>query len=260
MRLLLVSIIALMCLFHTSSCKKTEADNEAIDALPENTVGATGKTTLKTETETVQYVSVRAKDGNVWLQQNLGAVTAATSIKDSLALGDLYQWGRWNDGHQKRNPEPKIKQPFTLPHNNPSGLPLGGQRYFIATWWTIGNIDDTWESAIPTQVSDTSGCDPCKKFGNGWRLPTIEEWTTVIEAENITDNISAYNSYLKIIPAGWRSTKNTFLNGVGNATWFWSSTASTANAAFGIQIHSDKVFFNYSDSRSHGASVRCIYK
>jgi len=259
MRLQFISIIFLWCLLCVSSCQKAEEDKEdIIDTFPKDTIGSTGKITYKAETAI--YTIVRAKDGNVWLQQNLGATAVATSINDSLALGDLYQWGRWSDGHQKRNPEPKTKEPFTLPRNNPSGLPLGGQHYFIVTWWTIGSIDDTWESPIPTDVSNNNGCDPCKALGSNWRLPTIEEWNKVIEAETISDNISGYNSNLKIIPAGWRSTKNTFLNEVGNASWFWSNNASTTNAAFGVQISNNKVFNNYSDSRSHGASVRCIYK
>lgn len=39
----------------------------------------------------------------VWLDRNLGATQVATSPTDSLAYGDLYQWGRLRDGHEKRN-------------------------------------------------------------------------------------------------------------------------------------------------------------
>jgi hypothetical protein len=39
----------------------------------------------------------------LWLDRNLGATQVATSATDSLAYGDLYQWGRETDGHEKRD-------------------------------------------------------------------------------------------------------------------------------------------------------------
>lgn len=41
--------------------------------------------------------------GRTWMDRNLGASRAATSPTDAQALGDLYQWGRSADGHQKKN-------------------------------------------------------------------------------------------------------------------------------------------------------------
>src|SRR5687767_462877 len=38
----------------------------------------------------------------LWLDRNLGASRAATFFNDSLAAGDLFQWGRLDDGHQER--------------------------------------------------------------------------------------------------------------------------------------------------------------
>lgn len=43
-----------------------------------------------------------ASAGQVWMDRNLGASRAAISSTDSLAYGDLYQWGRATDGHEKR--------------------------------------------------------------------------------------------------------------------------------------------------------------
>ena len=36
------------------------------------------------------------------MDRNLGATQAATSSTDVDAYGDLYQWGRFSDGHQCR--------------------------------------------------------------------------------------------------------------------------------------------------------------
>ena len=38
----------------------------------------------------------------IWLDRNLGAGQVATASNDSLAYGDLYQWGRGGDGHENR--------------------------------------------------------------------------------------------------------------------------------------------------------------
>lgn len=36
------------------------------------------------------------------MDRNLGVSRIATSSTDSEAYGDLYQWGRLSDGHEKR--------------------------------------------------------------------------------------------------------------------------------------------------------------
>lgn len=44
--------------------------------------GDTGCVQLTYQNKTVSYITVRAADGNEWLQQNLGSTTVATSIDD----------------------------------------------------------------------------------------------------------------------------------------------------------------------------------
>ncbi|NLB64804.1 MAG: Ig domain-containing protein, partial [Fibrobacter sp.] len=46
---------------------------------------------------------VNPATGKTWLDRNLGASQVATSSTDERAYGDLYQWGRQADGHEKRN-------------------------------------------------------------------------------------------------------------------------------------------------------------
>jgi hypothetical protein len=41
--------------------------------------------------------------GKTWMDRNLGAAQLATASNDVAAYGDLYQWGRFSDGHQCRN-------------------------------------------------------------------------------------------------------------------------------------------------------------
>ncbi|MCP3892599.1 MAG: hypothetical protein GY702_27545 [Desulfobulbaceae bacterium] len=42
----------------------------------------------------------------IWLDRNLGASQVATAYNDTLAYGDLYQWGRGVDGHESRTSPP----------------------------------------------------------------------------------------------------------------------------------------------------------
>src|SRR5690554_6304293 len=49
-----------------------------------------------------QVVDVTTTTGKVWMDRNLGASQVATTSTDAAAYGDLYQWGRCFDGHQKR--------------------------------------------------------------------------------------------------------------------------------------------------------------
>lgn len=44
-----------------------------------------------------------ATTDKIWLDRNLGAKQVATAVDDALSYGDLYQWGRATDGHQKRD-------------------------------------------------------------------------------------------------------------------------------------------------------------
>jgi len=91
-------ILFFTLLFLGSIHAQTECDSTD----PGMTAGSTGCITFTYSGNTVQYTTVRAADGNIWLQQNLGTAGVATSAIDENAYGDLFQWGRWQDGHEKR--------------------------------------------------------------------------------------------------------------------------------------------------------------
>lgn len=225
---------------------------------PGTSFGAKGSITFTYNGEKVTYPSVRAKDGKIWMQQNLGAQRVATSMTDVESYGDLYQWGRWADGHQLRTPAPTVTAASTLSANNPSGLPAGGSKAYISGWWNGGASTDTWNAATSSGVSATNGCDPCKVLGSDWRLPTEEDWDSVLDAEGITDNATAYASNLKIPAGGWRATNSPAIASAGTSSWYWSSKASGSNGAKGIWIQSSSVRKSYEDARAYGTSVRCV--
>jgi len=51
--------------------------------------------------EEVTYGFVE-KHGLHWMDRNLGATQVPTASDDELGYGDLFQWGRLDDGHQVR--------------------------------------------------------------------------------------------------------------------------------------------------------------
>jgi uncharacterized repeat protein (TIGR02543 family) len=59
--------------------------------------------TANFEVENQVIEVINPATGMIWMDRNLGASRAATSSTDPQAYGDLYQWGRSTDGHEKRN-------------------------------------------------------------------------------------------------------------------------------------------------------------
>jgi uncharacterized protein YjdB len=222
---------------------------------PGATAGATSCVTLTYNGTTAEYTTVRGADGNIWLQQNLGSAQVATSSTDAAAFGDYFQWGRWQDGHEKNT---SVMGNAVTP-NNPSGVGTGNTNY-IPTWWSTGNTSDTWQAATPAQVSATDGCDPCKAaLGGGWRLPTEAEWTAAIAAENITNIEAGYTSNLKLAVAGYRGASGSFTF-VGQRGYYWNSNASATLANYGRNLYYSNAIVNPNAGapRGQGHTIRCI--
>ena len=208
--------------------------------------GSTGCVTFMYRGQQVSYTTVRAADGRVWLQQNLGSPQVAYSEYDQASYGDYFQWGRWDDGHQVRN-SPVITGSSSL--QNPSHISSGNPN-FITGWWSIGFASDTWSG---TNATSTNGNDPCAALGEGWRLPTVAEWNNVSIAEDLFGTIGAAMSNLKLPAAGHRSFPWN-----ADIGYYWTSEAAANGNA--------KVFFfnsNYEagvtlSHRGEGYTCRCI--
>ncbi|RWX00835.1 Ig-like domain-containing protein [Flavobacterium cerinum] len=224
---------------------------------PALTTGSTGTISFTYANQTVQYTTVRAADGNVWSQQNLGSSQIATSATDADAFGDLYQWGRWQDGHQLRTSATSTNAPVP---NNPSGI-TGNSNFITSdpTWWDNGATDNKWEAATPADANEFNGCDPCKAMGQGWRLPTEAEWQAVMQSESITNVASAFQSNLKLTVAGARNSSGNLYN-VGVRGYYWSNTISATNPDFAKYLYYSNAIVNAGAGgfRDQGTSVRCI--
>ncbi|MGG5506922.1 MULTISPECIES: FG-GAP-like repeat-containing protein [unclassified Myroides] len=218
--------------------------------------GDTGCVSFVYNGQQVIYTTVRAADGSIWLQQNLGSDQVATAATDQMGYGDLFQWGRWDDGHQNRN---SPVSSATVSPNNPLGVGQSNGGFILSTpiWWEEGTINDTWNATTVEGISATDGCDPCKALGEGWRLPTQEDWGAVIQAESISNIQAAFDSNLRLPMAGTRGTRGVYGEGKG---YYWSSTASPDNGALAkyVYINDRRINSEFSGYRQRGNSVRCI--
>ncbi|MDM1046331.1 VCBS repeat-containing protein [Myroides sp. 1354] len=218
--------------------------------------GDTGCVTFTYNGSTVTYTTVRAGDGTIWLQQNLGSEQVATAATDASAYGDLFQWGRWDDGHQKRTSTVATEAPTP---NNPRGLGVNNNKFYSAdpSWWQAGAASDTWEARIPQDVTDTAGCDPCKALGEGWTLPTQDQWQAIIAAENITNIQTAYDSNLRLTVAGARGSNGVYNEGLRG--YYWSKTTST-NRDFVKHLFYSNLTMNAGAGapREQGSAIRCL--
>lgn len=187
-------------------------------------------------------VSCVTSAGQVWMDRNLGASRVATSMTDTEAYGDLYQWGRLSDGHEKRTSS-------TIMALSSSDVP--GHGSFITMYlppydWLSEQNGNLWQGG--------SGINnPCP---SGFRLPTDVELDTERLSWSSNDYNGAFASPLKLVPAGFRHYIDGTLLGAGSYGYYWSSTVedSYSRDLFFISGLADME----SNFRAFGFSVRCI--
>jgi uncharacterized protein (TIGR02145 family) len=228
------------------------------NADPGTTPGSTGVVNFIYKGQSVAYKTVRAKDGKIWLQQNLGSPQVAFHEMDQASYGDYFQWGRWDDGHQTPNSPAITGGPSLL---NPSNIPWGNSNFIKGTtagtkWWGIGGVaSDTWSDGTATA---TNGKDPCAALGAGWRLPTAAEWDNVAIYEDLFGTISAFQSNLKLPASGYRLSYDGGVYQNGDIGYYWTNAAADNSYA--------KVFFfdnvynaaTTTSERGQGFSCRCV--
>lgn len=184
--------------------------------------------------------------GRVWMDRNLGASRRATSKDDIQAYGQLYQWGRGNDGHADYYIWNNKKQPIHGKTAVLSSTDYPETFEVIAsqglTDWRATPNDNLWQGVNGIN-------NPCP---SGYRLPTAAEFQAEITAAGLSDINSAFASFLKLPAAGVSSRNDASVNDLGVRGLYWTSTVGSNAFSFGSGVS------NYSEYRSFGMSVRCI--
>ncbi|MFM2250777.1 MAG: hypothetical protein RLZZ358_1704, partial [Bacteroidota bacterium] len=186
--------------------------------------------------------SVVGANSKIWMDRNLGATRVAISSTDAAGYGDLYQWGREEDGHQKRTSA-------TTATLSSTDKPTTGNFITVVSGfedWRNPQNANLWQGV-------TGINNPCP---DGFRLPTIAEWSSEIDSWTSKDDIGAYASSLKLPKAGNRGFNPATVGLEGFAGYYWTSTVDGTKSRV-VVINSSQAVTG-SQVRAYGNSVRCI--
>jgi hypothetical protein len=176
--------------------------------------------------------------GQIWMDRNLGSITAGSFSTDQNAYGDLYQWGRFSDGHQCR---------FVATTATLSSVDQPAHGNFITS--TTGNYD--WRSPQNTNLwQGVNGINnPCP---SAYRVPTEAEFVAECSSWGAASNLGAFGSPLRWTLGGRRYPQGN-MNDVGTVGYYWSSTVVGSNSK---SMRTDGS--QNSSNRGFGNSLRCI--
>jgi hypothetical protein len=179
--------------------------------------------------------------GKTWMDRNLGASRVAQSSTDSLAYGDLYQWGRGSDGHHCRS------NLETYGYKSSTDQPSHGN-FINSDDWRGPKNDNLWQGANGIN-------NPCP---SGYRIPTIAELESEKLSWNEINANGAFSSPLKFSLGGNKSYSGGNITNVNSLGLFWSSSVNGDDSQYlFIDLNSSSIN-PFPGKRGLGFSVRCI--
>ena len=185
--------------------------------------------------------------GRIWMDRNLGASRVATGPYDELAYGDLYQWGRPADGHEKRTSETTLILSSTdVPGHANFIIPSLTGSYSYGAYWRSNPINNLWDGVDGIN-------NPCP---DGFRIPTEQEWEAEPGLQAIYGPLNEETiSYLKLTYAGSRSYFSGEISQVGEDGNYWCAIQDRpdSRSLLGIDVPE---FMRPTAISGH--SVRCI--
>ncbi len=224
------------------------------------------------------YLPVTAADGNVWLNNNLGAnysnmnhaqfnpTQQATAHDDHHAYGSLFQWGRYSDGHELITySSSTVGTPVTSTTSSSHSTTItpNNSTFYIGdaspstqgyNWLDFGSSPNATEDGLWQGESGSN--NPCPQE---YRLPTEAEMTALVSAESISNDIDAASSSLAFSASGVRLYSDGAVDFEGIYGDYWTSSISL-DAINGARR---RYFSNFgtntnSNFRAKGLGVRCL--
>lgn len=191
-------------------------------------------------------VEVTTATGRIWMDRNLGATQVATDKFDDNSFGDLYQWGRAADGHQRRISKLTSTNATTaVPNNGNLWDDLFITENSSPQDWLTNQENSLWQG-----ISGTN--NPCP---SGYRLPTDKEWDDERSSWASSDADGAFASLLKLPTPGYR---NAFNGSIGDflVGKYWSSTVNSTSSK-NLRFTPTQANIE-TQGRAWGFSIRCI--
>ena len=106
-----------------------------------------------------EFSQVTSSAGEAWIDKNLGASQVATSSTDPASYGDLYQWDRPADEHQKRRTATITTLAVnTTPSHADFITATGPEGPYDWTIPNIGDVDDALHSAFFARTDGSGVC------------------------------------------------------------------------------------------------------
>ncbi|PRY48906.1 hypothetical protein B0I27_11390, partial [Arcticibacter pallidicorallinus] len=181
-------------------------------------------------TKTVTYHSISSNisgAASCWLTQNLGADQQPIAINDASEASAGWYWQ----------------------FNRPQGYQFAASRVPATAWITSISQNTSWQA----------NNDPCSLLlGQGWRIPTIAEWTAAdAPPQNWNNANDAYGSALKLHSAGILNNNGGAVINRGVYGRYWSATQySSTSYGYFLDLYSGSTI-NYID-KAHALPLRCI--
>ena len=183
--------------------------------------------------------------GKVWLNKNLGAARVCTAYDDTECYGDYYQWGRKHDGHQDKNSETS--------HIQAADVNNAGSKFVIENGdWASVDSDGMERSMNWSSFGGSSVCPA------GYRVPTIHELEIETIDQGVSNNIDAFNNFLKLPSGDLREGVDGDMSDQGSLSYVWSSSVNGSdNTDPALYFESDYASA-FDEYRNQGLPVRCI--
>lgn len=184
---------------------------------------------------------VRGQNGTKWLDRNLGASRVAQSVDDEEAFGDLYQWGRFRDGHERRDSETTQSFSDSIDPEHDKFI-----AYSDSMNWLVPENRNLWQSNSRINIPAPSG----------WSIPTREQFND--ERVSWEDSYIQYGfeSELKLTTCGSRLRDTGVVT--NNPTLYWTSTTEGANNVRALAEFTGGTTNLSGASPGRGAAVRLV--
>lgn len=245
--------------YWTSTVNGTNANyhyNTPVGTIDSNSLRAFGCAVrcIKTLPQVTAVVEITSSvSGRIWMDRNLGATQLATSATDFLAYGNLYQWGRSSDGHEKISwTSSTVGTPVnagtttTLAVSDTAVNPLFITASTAPSDWRSDNNDTRWQQNGKVN-------NPCP---TGFSVPTDSEFQTELTGYGIISATTAYSTGpFKLTVQGQRFFNTGALANVGSRGYYWTSTVSGTSSI--LRTFAGSVGTSVSP-RANGGAIRCI--